>query len=223
MTVIALDVYGTLINPQAVVGRLRDHIGSAAGNVAVAWRTKQLEYTFRRAAMDAYEDFSVVTAQALDFAIAVAGLSLSEQPRKEILAHYLQLDAFADVPGGLQQLQASGHSLHAFSNGHPDDLTKLLSHAGLGVFLESVVSVHDVRSFKPAPKVYAHFNQRVGADAEHTWLVSSNPFDISGAAAFGWKTAWVRRSPEFVFDAWNGPPTVTITSLAELDGALANA
>jgi len=61
---IALDVYGTLIDTSSVQVALRDIVGDKAELLSILWRTKQLEYSFRRGLMDRYVDFSVVTKEA---------------------------------------------------------------------------------------------------------------------------------------------------------------
>ena len=48
MATIAFDVYGTLIDTDGVVSQLREWIGSQADVFSQTWRSKQLEYSFRR-------------------------------------------------------------------------------------------------------------------------------------------------------------------------------
>ena len=80
--------------------------------------------------------------------------------------------------------------------------------------------MQEVRNFKPDPAVYARFLARAGAHAADTWLISSNPFDVVGAAATGWRTVWVRRSPAQSFDPWGIEPTLEVSRLTELSGRL---
>jgi 2-haloacid dehalogenase len=54
----------------------------------------------------------------------------------------------------------------------------------------------------------------VGADA---WLISSNPFDVIGAISAGMRAAWLKRSPDALFDPWGIEPTLTVDSLVNLD------
>ncbi len=49
--------------------------------------------------------------------------------------------------------------------------------------------------------------------------MSGNPFDVIGAVAAGINGAWVRRSPDAVWDPWGIAPTVTVDTV----GALASA
>ena len=100
--------------------------------------------------------------------------------------------------------------------------TKLLrSNAGIRELFLGVVSVDDIKSFKPNPAVYSHFLRKSGSTGGESWLISSNPFDVIGAISAGMKSAWVRRSPEAIFDPWGIEPTITVSSLIELDGKIA--
>lgn len=206
---LAIDVYGTLIDTAGVAATLEKLLGdaTAAAEFSNRWRQKQLEYTFRYAAMQTYRDFRVCTRQALDYCCDAMRFDLSTAARDELMNGYLVLPAFDDVAAGLELLSAAPARLFAFSNGHPDDLQRLLKSAGIGARLHGVVSVHEAQTFKPAPAVYRHFLACAGADAADTWLISANPFDICGARAAGWHALWLRRSPSATFDPWEFTPT----------------
>ena len=212
----AFDIYGTLVDPLRISVQLTRHVGDRAGPLAELWRNKQLEYSFRRGLMGRYRTFSDVTKDAFDFACRALGVTLPDDVTAALMDQYRALDAFEDVRPALSALETQGARLHAFSNGQAHDVAALLAHARIDSFIESIVSADDVRTFKPDPRVYAHFNKVTGTTPEGTWLVSSNPFDIIGAAASGWNTAWVQRSPAAVFDTWEHGPTTTIASLKEL-------
>jgi 2-haloacid dehalogenase len=216
----AFDVYGTLIDPLGISASLRDLIGEQASAFAQAWRDKQLEYSFRRGLMHQYVDFSTCTREALYFTNKRLRTNLSSNACNALMAKYLQLPAYPDAGKALRLLKGMGRRVYAFSNGRPDDLEQLLAHAGLDTSLHGVVSVHDVASFKPDPAVYRHFIDSTESTVASTWLVSGNPFDILGAQAVGWKTAWVRRDPAAVFDPWGIEPSLTITDLRELSTAV---
>ena len=217
-TTIALDVYGTLIDPFGITGGIREFVPDKAETFAQLWRNKQLEYLFRRGLMGAYKDFAACTAEALEFTCDSLRVALTDTAKRSLLDRYRELPTYPDVPGVLQQLKISGYRVFAFSNGQPDDLRDLLAHAGLNVALDGIVSVHEVRSFKPDPAVYDYFLDATESLAERTWLVSSNAFDIIGAAARGWRTVWVQRSDEVVFDPWGIEPTAIVHELGELVG-----
>ena len=216
METLAFDIYGTLIDPHAIATRLREYLGDRAIPFSQLWRTKQLEFSFRRGLMKDYADFSVVTRDALEYTDSALDAGLSEVARDTLLDDYTRLDAYADTRETLATLRKQGRRLFAFSNGHPRDLDSLLTNAGVAELLDGIVSVHDVESFKPDPKVYEHFCHSTDSAPPETRLVSSNGFDIAGARACGWRTAWVKRDADAVFDGWGSEPDTTISTLAEL-------
>ena len=216
MATIAFDVYGTLIDTDGVVSQLREWIGSQADVFSQTWRSKQLEYSFRRGLMRRYENFAVCTRQALDYTCAHYELSFSPEQKNQLLEAYKTLPAFDDVEDGLTMLHGKGHRLFAFSNGTASAVDTVLVNAGIRDFFDSVISVDDLKTFKPSPDVYHHFLQQAEAEPSEAWLISSNPFDVIGAANVGMLTAWLRRSEKAIFDPWGIEPTLTIESLSEL-------
>ena len=215
-TVLAFDVYGTLIDTHGVVTKLREFVGDKAEEFSRVWREKQLEYSFRRGLMRSYETFGVCTSQALDYTSAYLDVGLTTDQKAALLAEYRGLPAFDDVKESLVGLKADGHSLYAFSNGTADAVETLLAAAGIRDLFDGVVSVDDRQTFKPNPDVYEHLLNTTAASAGDTWLISSNPFDVIGAVSYGLRSAWVRRSNKSIFDPWGIDPTLTITSLREL-------
>jgi 2-haloacid dehalogenase len=76
--------------------------------------------------------------------------------------------------------------------------------------------VDDIKTFKPNPDVYEYLVNRGGCSREETWLVSSNPFDVIGAKAAHLRAAWVKRSPEAVYDPWEFEPDIVVSDLMGL-------
>ncbi len=213
---LAFDIYGTLIDTAGVTKYLAELIGDDAHRFSECWRQKQLEYSFRRGLMSQYVDFSVCTRDALEFTCQTLNQPLAAEAKQNLLQTYRILPAFADVLPALERLKSDGHRLFAFSNGKPNDLTSLLEHAGLSPFFSDTISVHEIGTFKPNPKVYQHFLKRTDSTAATSWLISSNPFDVLGAMAVNMQAAWIKRSPKAHFDPWGVEPTLTVESLIEL-------
>jgi len=216
-TTLAFDVYGTLIDTHGVLTTLETLVGNKAKAFSNTWRNKQLEYSFRKGLMQNYETFAICTSQALDYTCTFYGIELGNEQKKELMRIYRDLPPFTDVHAGLTKLQASNFRLFAFSNGAAEDLEELLSNAGIRDMFIGVVSVDDIKSFKPNPGVYSHFLRQSQATGGEAWLVSSNPFDVIGSISAGMKSAWVQRSPEAIFDPWGIEPTITVSNLIELD------
>ncbi len=213
---LAFDVYGTLINTHGVVTALQTLVGTKALDFSQTWRDKQLEYSFRRGLMQNYVNFAACTRQALDYTCAYYLANLAEKQKDSLLALYSVLPAFDDVKKALQLLKETDFRLFAFSNGNTDALEKLLTAAGIRDSFLDIISVDDLKSFKPNPGVYSHFLRKSGATGNSAWLISSNPFDVTGAISAGMKSVWVQRSPEAIFDPWEIKPTIIIKSLTTL-------
>ncbi|MFC7366965.1 MULTISPECIES: haloacid dehalogenase type II [Vreelandella] len=216
--VLAFDVYGTLIDTQGVTVELERRLSDAttAGEFAKRWREKQLEYSFRHGLMGAYVPFSECTREALVFTDRAMQAGLSDNDQDQLMAVYAQLPAFPDVLPALDQLRDAGIRCVAFSNGTQEAVTQLLVRAGVESHVDAVVSVDDVKRFKPDPAVYAYLRTRLETRPEHTWLISSNPFDVIGATHAGLHSAWVRRHPDAPFDPWGGEPDMTVSDLETL-------
>lgn len=217
---LAFDVYGTLIDTHGVIVALENHVGSKAPEFSRLWREKQLEYSFRRGLMQNYENFAICTGNALDYTASFFKAPLTRQDRDELLNTYKVLPAFNDVKDGLSKAKESGFRLFAFSNGSANAVETLLTNAGIMDYFLGVVSVDDLKSFKPNPGVYSHFLRKSGAVGADAWLVSSNPFDVIGAISSGMRAAWVKRTPEELFDPWGIEPTITVNSLSDLPGQI---
>lgn len=203
---IGFDVYGTMVDPLAIAADLRRWLGERAEEFAEVWRRKQLEYALRRGLMRLYADFGTCSRQALEYADEKFGAGLDENDKQFLMDRSKEAPAFPDVIAGLEALRAQGHRLAAFSNGPAKTVETLLGRAGVLPHLHEVVSVDEVRTFKPAPEVYHHFRRRLGHPVEQTWLVSSNPWDVIGAKAAGLRAAWIQREPGKVFDPWDIEP-----------------
>jgi 2-haloacid dehalogenase len=216
MAFIGFDVYGTLVDPLGMDAPLRGHIGDLAERFAAVWRERQIDWTFRRALMGRYADFDVVTRDALRTTAALLGVDL-QTAESGLLEAYRRLPAFADAHDGLTRLAEAGHRLVAFSNGVGSSLRTLLTHARLLPPLSDVVSVDEVKTYKPNPEVYRHLVKRGGVSERETWLASANGWDVLGAKSAGLRAAWIRRSTSAIWDGGGiGEPDLVVASVVEL-------
>jgi 2-haloacid dehalogenase len=213
---LAFDVYGTLIDTHGVVLELERMVGQSAWDFSRCWREKQLEYSFRRGLMQNYSSFAVCTRDALDYTCELFRRNLSAGERDRLLECYRLLPAFDDVEDGLQRVKKAGYRMFAFSNGSTEAVTMLLVAAGIRDFFDGIVSVDEIKSFKPNPAVYAHFLRRSSSSIGEAWMISSNPFDVIGAASAGMRAVWVKRSADMIYDPWGIEPTLTVSGLGEL-------
>lgn len=187
------DAYGTLFDVHSAIGRYRDELGNNADAISALWRTKQLDYTWLRSLMGIYSDFWEVTADALQYALQAH--HVDNPPLFEALMQaYLTLSPYPDVVETLATLKAEGIGRYILSNGSPSMLQTAIEHAEIKEHVEGVISVDSLRIYKPAPQVYRSGMETAGVqEPAEILFVSANGWDIAGAGAFGFQTAWINR------------------------------
>jgi len=216
ITACVFDAYGTLFDVHSAVGRHRERLGTKADQVSMLWRTKQLEYTWLRSLMGQHADFWQVTGEALDFALDAHGID-DAALRTVLLEAYLSLDCYPEVPGVLERLKATGIKLAVLSNGAPNMLEAAVESAGLRDLLDANLSIERVGIYKPHPRVYRLAVDELGVSAEEISFQSSNSWDAVGAAAFGFRVAWINRFGQRR-ERLPAEPDVEIKTLDELPG-----
>lgn len=185
------DAYGTLFDVHSVIEAARA-VTSDPQALSTLWRQKQLEYTWLRSLMGRYEDFWVVTGQALRFALRRLGITAAEAQIEALMGAYLSLAAFPEVPPALRALGDS--PLAILSNGSPEMLGSVVRSSGLDGVFSHVLSVDAVRVYKPSPHVYELAPRALGLAPGEIVFVSSNAWDVAGAATFGFTTCWCNRA-----------------------------
>jgi len=190
---LAFDAYGTLFDVFSVIALCDTLFPGNGSALAQLWRTKQLQYSLLRSTMGRYEDFWQLTEDGLVYACKSLKLDLTVDTRKQLMNAYLSLAAFPDVKPGLETLKKQGVRLAILSNGEPKMLAAAVKSAGLTALLDAIISVDEIKIFKPSPRVYALASQRLKVDNSEVGFVSSNSWDVCGAASAGLRTFWIQR------------------------------
>ncbi len=187
------DAYGTLFDVDSAVQAYRERIGAVSDALSVLWRHKQLEYTWLRSLMGRYTDFRTVTTEALEYALAAHAI-VDIGLRADLMAAYDTPHAYPDVAPALARLRERGLTLAILSNGTPDMLEAAISGTGLSGTFDAVLSVDPLGVYKPDPRVYRLAVEHLGTKPGAILFHSSNGWDVTGAACFGLRTAWINRS-----------------------------
>lgn len=191
-TVYAFDAYGTLFDVHSAIMRNRDTAGADAERCSEIWRTKQLEYTWTLTLAGRYLDFWTLTERALDYALARVP-TVNPALRGRLLDAYRTLEAFADARLALRALRTRGERVAILSNGSPAMLADAVTAARIDGDLDAVLSADAVRVYKPRSEVYRLVTDHFAVTPQDVLFVSSNRWDVMGAAAFGFRPIWVNR------------------------------
>jgi 2-haloacid dehalogenase len=192
---VVFDAYGTLYDIQSVADVTEQAFPGYGEIITQIWRIKQLEYTWLRSLMQRYQDFAAVTRDSLAYTLRVLGLAFEREAFERLMEKYLHLDLYPDAASALTALKP--RQLAILSNGSPDMLNALVRNSGLAPLLDATISVDANKVFKPSPQAYALIGAVLGTRPDEVLFVSSNPWDVAGAKAYGLNVAWIERvTPE---------------------------
>jgi len=194
ISALVFDAYGTLFDVHSVVARCNAIFPGRGLELSRLWRQKQLEYTWLRSLMGRYESFETITRHALEHACASLHLTLSAGGAKDLMDGYRRLSAYPEVTDALTGLRDC--RLAILSNGAPEMLNEVVRHAGLTRLLDQIISVAEIRVFKPHPSTYQLAVNKLRIRVEEIGFVSSNYWDVCGAAAFGFQAHWINRTKD---------------------------
>lgn len=193
---VVFDAYGTLFDVAGAARMAATDTPALAElwpRLAEDWRRKQLEYSWLRTILGQHADFAAVTADALDWAMEFHGIA-DPVLRDRLMALYDRLPVYPEVPQVLARLKSRQVPRAILSNGSPAMLEAAVSSAGLVGSFDALLSVEAVETYKPTQIVYDLVLEKFLARPQDVLFVSSNGWDISGAATFGFRTLWVNRA-----------------------------
>jgi 2-haloacid dehalogenase len=161
--------------------------------LARLWREKQIEYSRLVSMSGRYRPFWQLTRDALQVSAATLRLALEPAGEDSLMNEYRHLSAFPENRAVLQTLAERGIRAGVLSNGDPEMLAVAVRSAGLTDLVDPILSVHATRRYKTDPAAYALGPVALGLAASEILFVSSNCWDVIGAAWYGFTTLWVNR------------------------------
>jgi 2-haloacid dehalogenase len=197
---VAFDAYGTLFDVYSV-GQLAEELYPGQGQtLTLMWRDRQIDYTRLITMSDPspngskyYQPFWDLTVRSLHYVCQRMGLELSPSNEKRLLDQYAKLTGFQDSLTVLKEIHEKGIATAILSNGSRHMLNAVVASNGLTPYLNSVLTVEDIRLFKTAPQAYQLLLQAFSVKKEEILFVSSNSWDALAAKWFGLDVFWVNR------------------------------
>ena len=215
--VIIFDAYGTLFDVNSAAEKCKNKIGDKWEPFANYWRTIQLEYTWLRSLMNRYEDFWKVTEDSLDKSMKLFKIDTSM--KNELLDLYKVLSTFPEVKETLQKLKEKKYKLVILSNGTHALIKELVDTNNLGGIFDDVISVEEVKIYKPHSNVYNIPIKKYQIEKKQFAYLSANTWDVSAAGNFGFNAVWVNRNKN-IFDNLDYKPIIEIKNLIDLNNLL---
>jgi 2-haloacid dehalogenase len=207
---VAFDVIETLMPLEPLRERF-----TAAGlppHLMEQWFTRTLRDGIALAATGDYAPFGEVAAQALRI---VSGCQVDEAGIAHVLAGLSELPAHPDVLPAARILAGAGIRLACLTNGSAALTRAFVQRAGLGGYVERVISAEEAGTWKPPAAVYRHAARVLGVAPERLALVAAHAWDCHGASRAGLITGWVSRL-EHEYSAIFAAPDITGRDLTEV-------
>ena len=207
---VAFDVVETLISLEPLRRRF----------VEIGLQPSALERWFDRMLRDGMAltlvgDYAPFPDAAMASLRVVGGGGLGDDEVRHVLDGFATLPAQPDAEAAMQALADAGVSMAALSNGAAQSTEAFLDRSGLHRFIDQVISVAEVGTWKPAPAVYRYALDRIGRPAEEVALIAVHAFDCHGAHAEGLTTGWAGRLEKHYAEIFT-PADVTGVDLAEV-------
>lgn len=187
------DAYGTLFDVHSVMEKIHSIYPDKGEMISAQWRNRQIHYFLVRQLAGGYRPFNEITEWALTDALSISGVEVKPGVIEDLMKQYEQLQPYEEVSS--LSKNNTDKSLTIFSNGTHSMLQPLLKNTGLESSFD-LLSADDPKVYKPHPDAYAHAQKQLGFDKEEILFFSSNPWDITGAAMYGFDTAWVNRKDQ---------------------------
>jgi 2-haloacid dehalogenase len=186
---LVFDAYGTLFDVHSVQKRCEAAWPGKGTSLSQLWRAKQLEYTWQRSLMGRYAPFSQLTEEALLFSCEFLKLKIDKDQAQSLMDEYRRLSLYPDVKNFF--MKAKSEKFAILSNGSPDMIDPLVAQSGLK--FDAVLSVDELKVYKPAPAVYELAVRKLNTPKQQIAFVSSNCWDALGAKSFGFTVYWINR------------------------------
>ena len=183
------------------------------------WYTTAVRDALALTASGDFKPFTTVLEGALDQVLGEQDLAPPRAARQALLAQFAHLPARADAEEALRLAAQARMRPILLTNGSEAGTRSLLRQSGLDRLVERVVSVEDIKLFKPRREVYAHAARRCRVRLNRVALVAVHPWDINGAKAAGCIGAYVTTDRPFANTM--RPPALEAPSLSAAVSALA--
>jgi len=216
--VVAFDVIGTLfplepLRPAVVALGL-------PGAALEGWFAAGLRDAFALSAVDDFKPFPEVLEEAMNQVLAEQKIEAPAGAAAGLVAQIGQLSARSDARYAFEILKEAGLRIIALTNGSPTVTKTLIAQAELDGFVERIVSVEEVKLFKPRREVYARAAEVSHVEAGELALVAAHGWDIHGAGSAGLVTAYL--DAERPFPHTMRKPDLEAGTLSQLARGLAD-
>jgi 2-haloacid dehalogenase len=187
------DVNETLLDLEALAPHFERMFGE--GRSLREWFAQVILYSEAITLSDNYVPFGELGGAVLRMLARTRGVQINDTDLQELKEAVATMPPHPEVRGALVRLREAGFRLYTLTNNPQATCARQLEEAGINSLFGRQFSVDDtVHRYKPAREVYREVEVFFGLPPADLCLIACHTWDILGAAAAGWKTAFIARS-----------------------------
>ena len=213
MKVVVFDLVETLLDLRP----LDSHFKRAFGNVDARkiWFGSILQIAFTQTITGEYKNFAKNAEAALTLTAAQMEKQLKPADRAAITKQLETLPLHPDVIPALTMLRDNDIRCAVLTNSTRRSALQHLTAASASKLFEAVLSVDQIKRYKPAPEAYLHAANKLGVGTSDILLVAAHGWDVAGAMAAGCNAAFVAR-PGKTLNPLQKKPKYVVDDLLQL-------
>jgi len=215
--IVAFDVVETTFSLESLRPRLSAQ--GIPGASLETWFARILRDAFALAVTDTYAGFRDIAAATLAEVAREHGRELGKAGLDAVLDGFGQLDPHPDAAEAFRTLRRADVRIAALSNGAAETTQAILERSGLASEVERVISVAEIRQWKPRRGIYLHAAEVLGVRPAELALVATHAWDVHGAKCAGLLTGFVARGQSF--PATMAAPDIIGQSLVDIARGIA--
>jgi 2-haloacid dehalogenase len=215
--VLLFDVNETLLDMSSMKAEINQSLNHEfAFN---QWFAMLLHYSLVSNEANLYQPFGVVGKATLRMAAQALGCEVPDEEIERLVKLILQRPPHPEVFESFMRLQKAGYRLATLTNSAEDALKKQMEFAELTPFFEALLSVGEVKKYKPHPDTYHMAARKLDVSPQDILMVAAHGWDIAGAQSAGTQTAFLARPGQSLYPLAPQPLFVA-KDLAELTDQL---
>ena len=195
---LTFDVFGTVLDlGGSLIPFINDFLKAKGSDVSPQsfwdqWRYRQrIEQYQDTLMMLGHSGYLETARRGFAWTLEFFGIQASREETEKFSAAWQELSPFPEVIPALERLKTR-FRLVALSNGDAHYMAHITKNRIQWDF-DEVISVDVVGAFKPHPAVYRRAVRILELEVGECMMVSSHPFDLLGARACGFRSAFVDR------------------------------
>jgi 2-haloacid dehalogenase len=203
------DLFGTLL-PLGPLDDACDQLAAGRGReIATRWRARQIEAAWLRTIMGRWADFDAITLDALATTLQELEVRADDAAVADAAGAFARLPIDPVAADVIRNLREAELAVGILTNASRPTVDAVV--ARLEVSFDHVLSVDAVRRFKPDRAVYDLAVRATGLTPDRIGFVTGNGWDAVGAAAFGFRVAWLASAAAAVLPPVDAPAVMRLT------------